>query len=60
MTEGLRPELPDKVQCAVCGDEIAPAEAKSVEAQDYVMYFCGLQCYQQWREDQSSDRDRDS
>ena len=39
-----------QVACEVCLREIPPSEAKMEEASDYVMYFCGLECYQQWRE----------
>ena len=54
MTEGMRPELPDapaQAQCAVCGADIVPGQAKSVETQDYMLYFCGLDCYQKWRKE---------
>ena len=39
-----------KVQCKICLREIPKSEAKSAEAVDYVAYFCGLDCYQQWQE----------
>ena len=38
------------VECKVCLKEIPHSEAGIVEAEDYVMYFCGLDCYRQWRE----------
>jgi hypothetical protein len=37
------------VACEVCLKEIPPDEAGIVEANDYVLYFCGLDCYRQWR-----------
>jgi len=37
-----------KVNCAVCLKEIPKSEAKSAEAIDYVMYFCGLDCFEKW------------
>jgi len=40
------------VACDVCLKEIPYSEAGIVEAEDYVMYFCGLDCYRQWREAQ--------
>lgn len=49
MSEGVRPELPSEGACAVCGRHIVPAQAKSVETQDYMLFFCGLDCYQKWR-----------
>lgn len=36
--------------CSVCMAEIPESEATSVEATDYVAYFCGFECYAQWRE----------
>ncbi len=38
------------VECEMCLKEIPHSEAGIVEANDYVMYFCGLDCYRQWRE----------
>ena len=38
-----------KVACDVCLREIPASEARSEEASDYVMYFCGLECYGRWR-----------
>lgn len=44
------PYSPNKqVACQVCLKEIPASEAKSSEAQDYVIYFCGLECYDEWR-----------
>jgi hypothetical protein len=37
------------VSCAVCLSEIPFDQASVVEVEDYVMYFCGLECYQVWR-----------
>jgi hypothetical protein len=36
------------VPCAQCRKEVPVSEAKVAEAADYVMYFCGLQCYAEW------------
>ena len=43
------------VECEVCLKKIPHSEAGIVEANDYVMYFCGLDCYRQWRELQDKD-----
>lgn len=37
-----------KVSCDVCLVEIPQSEARSAEGQDYVRYFCGLDCYERW------------
>lgn len=49
MTTTMRPTSVPIIQCDVCMKEIPASEAKSAEAQDYVMNFCGLECYDQWR-----------
>ena len=38
-----------KVKCDICMKEIPQSEAKSAEATDYVMHFCGLECYAKWQ-----------
>lgn len=41
-----------KVSCQTCLKEIPKSEAKVSEASDYVAYFCGLECYEKWLEDE--------
>ncbi len=36
---------PEKITCEVFFKEISISEAKSVKAADYIMYYCGLDCY---------------
>lgn len=36
------------IECMICLKEVPLSEAKNVEAADYVMHFCGLDCYHQW------------
>ena len=43
-----KPGNETKVKCEVCLKEIPRSEAKSAEAIDYVVYFCGLECYEKW------------
>jgi len=38
------------IACNICLDQIPLSEARFEEASDYVLYFCGLECYQIWRE----------
>ena len=42
--DGKRPVL----QCSACLKEIPSSLAQSFEAQDYVHYFCGLDCRAAW------------
>lgn len=37
------------VECEVCLTEIPASEAKNEEASDYVLHFCGLECFEKWR-----------
>lgn len=39
----------ESVSCEVCEREVPGDEAKSVEGRDTVWYFCGLDCYEEWR-----------
>lgn len=43
------------VACEVCLREIPASEASSCEASDYVVHFCGLDCYEKWRKQDSHD-----
>lgn len=36
------------IKCEICLKEVPKSEAKISEAQDYVMHFCGLDCYDEW------------
>jgi hypothetical protein len=49
MSTPKRPTNVEQIQCEVCLKEIPKSEAKSAEADEYVMYFCGLECYDRWR-----------
>jgi len=40
----------EQVACEICLKEIPVSEAKTAEAVDYVMYFCGLECYAKWKD----------
>lgn len=39
----------EKIPCQVCSKEVPLSEAKVSEAADYVAYFCGLECYAEWK-----------
>lgn len=41
------------LSCCVCGREIPPSEAQSVEGEDYMWYFCGLDCFDRWQKRKS-------
>ncbi|MFA9462010.1 DUF3330 domain-containing protein [Thiohalorhabdus methylotrophus] len=48
MNDPGKPGQHQRVSCEVCLAEIPRNEAKSLESQEYVLYFCGLGCYDQW------------
>lgn len=37
-----------QVSCEICLTQIPHTEARSMEGNEYVLYFCGLECYDQW------------
>jgi hypothetical protein len=43
-----RPEEPPTIACEICLKEIPRSEAVNAEAEDYVVHFCGLDCYRAW------------
>ncbi len=44
-----RPVDVERVACATCLKEVPRSEATVPEATEYVLYFCGLDCYAQWK-----------
>ena len=37
------------IACEMCLKEVPVSEATVSEATDYVMHFCGLDCYEKWK-----------
>jgi len=42
----------ETIPCEVCLTEIPDAEISNPEFDAYVSNYCGLECYEQWREKQ--------
>jgi len=40
------------ISCEICLKEIPRDLAQSQEGVDYVHYFCGIDCYARWKEQQ--------
>lgn len=40
----------EHVACDVCLKEVPLSEATIPEALDYVAHFCGLECYEKWKQ----------
>ncbi len=58
MAESDTTEGESLVKCEVCLKEIPKSEAKSTEVQDYVMHFCGLNCYEKWSKQKETESDK--
>lgn len=43
----------NSISCSECGKEIPPSEAQSAEGEDYMWYFCGLDCFDRWQKRKS-------
>ncbi len=48
------------VKCEVCLKEIPKSDAQSAEALDYVAYFCGLECYEEWEAAEMKERTQEA
>ncbi|MBK9444228.1 MAG: DUF3330 domain-containing protein [Comamonadaceae bacterium] len=42
-----------RVACNVCMKEIPLSVAFDMEAEDYVVHFCGPDCYQKWHQQEN-------
>jgi hypothetical protein len=40
---------PERVFCEVCARVVPKSKALWAESKDYVAYFCGANCYENWR-----------
>lgn len=58
MAETRKPDTDVHVPCEVCMKEIPISEARSEEATDYVVHFCGLECYAKWRQRERKGNDK--
>lgn len=50
MSNEYNPVTNEKVTCDICRKEVPLSEARTPEAVDYVAHFCGLECYEQWKQ----------
>ncbi len=56
MTEVKIPPQDEKVACEICLKEIPISEAKSAEATDYLIHFCGAECYAKWKDQNNKEK----
>jgi hypothetical protein len=52
--EPEQPSDPEMIPFSVCFKEIPVSEALNEEAVDYVLHFCGLECYAKWKNQERS------
>ena len=45
----------ERIACEICLKEVPISEAKSEEASDYFIHFCGIDCYTKWKEQEKPD-----
>ncbi len=57
MNANEKPLEIEMVSCDLCLKEIPVSEAQIEEATDYVVYFCGLECYAQWKKQSPEQQD---
>lgn len=43
------------ISCEICLKSVPVSEADFTEAEEYIAYFCGLECYDIWRHTKSTD-----
>lgn len=49
MSRPKRPVKPARVACSECSKQVPASAALTAEGQDYLMYFCGLDCQAKWQ-----------
>ncbi|MCK9382444.1 MAG: DUF3330 domain-containing protein [Sulfuritalea sp.] len=48
------------VKCEACLKEVPKSGAQNAEAWDYVAYFCGQECYEEWEAEQMKERTQEA
>jgi len=46
------------VSCKLCLESVPLSESEISEAEDYVAYFCGLECYDVWKKQRTENSQR--
>jgi hypothetical protein len=54
MNDPEKPAEGATVSCTVCLKEIPHDQATRKEFEDLVRYFCGLDCYRQWQQEEDA------
>jgi len=48
------------VKCEICLKEVPKSEVQNAEARDYVAYFCGPGCYEEWEAERIRERTQEA
>jgi hypothetical protein len=59
MNEKPIPAEPTLIDCEICFKEIPDSVAMTEEGEDYIVHFCGLDCYAAWKEKDEKTKDTD-
>lgn len=49
MTTSDKPVDVERTACKICLKEVPLSEAIIPEATDYFVHFCGIECYEKWK-----------
>lgn len=49
MATNDKPTPTERVACEMCLKEVPVTEATQPEAADYFVHFCGLACFEKWK-----------
>ncbi|MDO8959461.1 MAG: DUF3330 domain-containing protein [Rhodocyclaceae bacterium] len=58
MTANDKPVEVKRVSCEMCLKEVPLSEAVAPEATDYFVHFCGLECYELWKDQGAKPKDQ--
>jgi hypothetical protein len=58
MTTGDKRAESELVACDVCLKQVPKSEAVVPEAADYFAHFCGLECYEKWKNQRKKPNDQ--
>lgn len=60
MTTPTRPQMPSQlIPCSVCRKEIPLSSALTPQGAEYIEYFCGIECYQEFMAMQKSGKGKE-
>ena len=58
MTSSEKPAGSEIVPCDVCLKQVPVSEAIAPEGADYFAHFCGLDCYEKWKNQRKKPNDQ--